>query len=403
MDRQVAVKRLSAVEVDPGSSHQHEFNAGNLRVGLGFGRESVSGSLTAVYYGAEDGSEPDVEEGTFTLYDAREAHPTRSEFRLYYNVPMLTERAEAGDLLVLFRTLDSAALRAVVARAGSRAEKQLLDAIFKDDRPALGTFQLVEPPRPTEAAAEELASALTPVPEAAVLGGYGATEHGLYTSALAANKLPSTREMADAGVELATKVKGSDLSPDDRLYFSLAAETELFFALNDALGQRWLDEQVKKGASFASVAGYVMGTAQSSKSRRGTSLQNHFAAVLDAAGVPYTAQCQTEGKETPDFVVPGCKEYHDEKRPDERLRMVACKSTVKERWRQVLKEAERIPEKYFLTLDPALTDDTIRAMIAQTLLPFLPKAILDEKYAKRTTRDQLRTVTELVDELRAIL
>jgi hypothetical protein len=403
VDGQVAVKRLSVVEVDPDSSNQHEFNAGRLRTGLGFGTERVSGDLTAVYYGAEPEAEPEVEDGSFTLYDAREDHPTRSEFRLYYNVPLITEQAEAGDLLVLFRTPGSSSLRAVVARAGSPAEQQLLDAIFADDRPTLDTFRLVMPPAPTEAGAEELASALTSFSAAAMLGLYAATEHPLFAAALGANKLPSTRDMADAAAVLAANVHGATMSPDDRLYFSLAAETELFFAISDAMDQRWLDEQIKSGPSFAALAAYVTSKAQASKSRRGASLQNHFAMVLDEEGVRYTPQCVTEGKETPDFVVPGYEQYHDPAWPDERLRMVACKSTVKERWRQVLGEADRIDEKYFLTLDETLTDDTIRAMNEKLIRPFLPGRVLDERYAKRPTRDQLRTVTELVNELRAVL
>jgi hypothetical protein len=40
--------------------------------------------------------------------------------------------------------------------------------------------------------------------------------------------------------------------------------------------------------------------------------------------------------------------------------MVACKSTARERWAQVLKEADRVAEKYLLTMDEDLTDDQIR-------------------------------------------
>ncbi|HJP89176.1 MAG TPA: type II restriction endonuclease [Candidatus Limnocylindrales bacterium] len=404
MDGQVAVKRLSAVEVDPESSNQHEFNAGALRTGLGFGREKVSGQLTAVYYGSDPEVEPEVEDGTFTLYDAREAHPTRSEFRLYYNVPLVTEAAEAGDLLVLFRTPEAAGLRAVIARAGSPAEAQLLDALFEGDRPSLDTFQLVAPPAPTESAAEELTAALSPVPVEATLARYAATGHPLFASALAADEVPDTLEMAQAGAALASAVHGTSLSPDERLFFSLAAETELFFAISDAIDQRWLDAEIKKGAvSFRQLAAYVTSRAQSRKSRRGSSLQHHFGWVLDGAGIRYTPQCVTEGKETPDFIVPGYDEYHDAKWPDDRLRMVACKSTAKERWRQALEEADRIEEKYFLTLDTKLTDDVIRAMNAKLLRPFLPLPVLDATYAKRVTRGDLRSVAELLDELGAVL
>jgi hypothetical protein len=83
--------------------------------------------------------------------------------------------------------------------------------------------------------------------------------------------------------------------------------------------------------------------------------------------------------------------------------MVACKSTVKERWRQVLNEATRIDEKYFLTLDSALSDDTIKSMNSSRIRPFLPRSVLDTYYATRPTRSQLWTVAELVAELRAVV
>lgn len=401
MSGQVAVKRIAAVEVDPESSNQHEFNAGKLRVGLGFGRVSVNGRLDATYFGGEDDSEADVSTGDYTLYDAREAHPTRTEYRLYYNTPLLTERARPGDLLVLFRAPESDDLTAVVARAGSEAERKLLDAIFVDDRPSLDSFRLTTPPVPSQELVEELVAAMAPAP--AIARTYGATAHPLYEMALAAGRLPPTTTMSKAAQELVHAAHGIGMAPDLQLDYGLAAETELYYGISDELGERKLAALVAAREGFRAVAAYVSSTKQAAKSRRGTSLQNHFMAVLDAARIPYYPQCETEAGETPDFVVPGCHEYHESTFPTERLRMVACKSTAKERWRQVLNEANRIGEKYFLTLDPALSDETIRSMNGSRIRPFLPRSILERYYATRTTRAQLWTVAELVAELQAVV
>jgi EcoRII C terminal len=401
MTSQVAVKRLAAVEIDPGSSHQHEFNAGKLRTGLGFGTGPVSGTMTATYYGAASDPDADATSGRYTLYDARASHAKRSEYRLYYNTSMLTKRACPGDLLVLFRSPDSNDLSAVVAREGSEAERMLLDAIFVDDRPALDSFRLATPPIPTEDQAERLISAMAP--PTPLSQSYGAIQHPLYESALANNKLPSTGAMAKAASELAHGATGGWTSPDDQLDRGLAAETELFYAITDELGERKLATLVADNTGFRAVAAYVAGMKQAAKSRRGTSLQNHFIAVLEQAQIPYTPQCETEPGERPDFIVPGCDQYHDMAYPASQLRMIACKSTAKERWRQVLNEATRIREKHLLTLDPGLSDETVGAMIEDGIRPVLPQSILDDHYSQKSSRLQLRNVEELISELQGVI
>jgi hypothetical protein len=396
---EVAVKRIAAVEVDPESSHQHEFNAGRLRVALGFSDGRSEGRLRAVYYGGPTGSEPEIEVGRYTLYDARESHATRSEYRLYYDIDLISAMAAPGDLLLLFSVPGSNDLRAVIAEVGSDVEQRLLDAIFTGDEPTLEAFQIVAPPVPNPDTVDRLTAAMAPrAPEG---DGYRATTDPLYSESLAAGNLPSGALMAEAGQRLARAVMGDALSSDERLTCGLDAETELYTAITHELGERKLKELVEAQAGFQAVASYAMQVSQSARSRRGSSLQWHLAAVLDAAGISYTSQCTTEAKEKPDFVVPGCAQYHDDSFPQERLRMVACKSTVKERWRQILTEAERIPEKYLLTVDPSLTDDTISAMNLAMLRPFVPSSVMELAYASRPSRSGLGTVSDLVDALRA--
>ncbi len=124
MTRRIAVKRLSAVEVDPDTSHQHEFHADALRQQLGFPVGRSSGPLRLALYLTDDPADVVVNEGRYTLYDAREAHPTRSEYRLYYDTAAVAD-ARPGDLLVIFAE-DDGSLGGLVARSGTRVEADLL-------------------------------------------------------------------------------------------------------------------------------------------------------------------------------------------------------------------------------------------------------------------------------------
>ena len=76
----VAAKRLSAVETQPQTSNQHEFNGVNDLRQM-FGSEKQTFSATFIHLGDD---EEITEEGFVTWYDARERHATRTEYRLYY-------------------------------------------------------------------------------------------------------------------------------------------------------------------------------------------------------------------------------------------------------------------------------------------------------------------------------
>ena len=105
----------------------------------------------------------------------------------------------------------------------------------------------------------------------------------------------------------------------------------------------------------------------------------------------------TENKSKPDFLFPGQQEYHDGTFPTARLSMLAVKSTCKDRWRQVLAEADRIDSKHLLTLEPGISTNQTGEMQDKKLQLVLPKPL----HTTYTTQQQawlydLRTFTELV-------
>ncbi len=88
------------------------------------------------------------------------------------------------------------------------------------------------------------------------------------------------------------------------------------------------------------------------KSRMGLALGHHVEAILLAHGVPHKREATTEPGSRPDFLFPSEAAYRDPAFPTDRLDLLAVKSSLKDRWRQVLAEAERIREKHLLTLSP---------------------------------------------------
>jgi len=395
-----AVKRLAAVEVDPERSHQHELNAGLLRRTLGISADRVSGVLSILFYESDDRS-PSFVETPYTLYDARENTPDRQEYRLYFETSRLLERASPGDLLIIFRVPGRENdLQGMVVARGTRVEREILEALELDDRRALARYLGVTPARLDPRLGEQIALDLS-YSDRSRSTDYPTARHPLYRRCVVARDLPATAEMARAGRELATMVHGEDLDPDSFIETGLDAETALYYDLEQEIRTPELVEILSGGSvDLAAILTFARSVSQTRASRRGYSLEHHLAALLVREEIEFETKCETEAGRHPDFLLPGCAAYHDPTFPSERLRMVACKTTVRERWPQVLDEAARIPAKYFLTLDPDLARELLRRLTASGLQFFIPQSILREQYPGLHGEGLLASVADLVGALR---
>ena len=99
--------------------------------------------------------------------------------------------------------------------------------------------------------------------------------------------------------------------------------------------------------------------------------------LFDARSIRYSSQAYTEGKSKPDFIFPSVDNYLDPKFPVARLTMLGAKTTIKERWRQVLDEADRITNKHLITLEPAVSEDYTRAMEKNHLNLVVPEPLFE--------------------------
>lgn len=89
------IKTLSAVEARPERSNQHELNGVQELKHL-FGIPRFSGDAIFSVMGSDITTKAGV-----TWYDAREAHPTRTEHRFYFKSNSVMDLAEEGDNIML--------------------------------------------------------------------------------------------------------------------------------------------------------------------------------------------------------------------------------------------------------------------------------------------------------------
>ena len=97
--------------------------------------------------------------------------------------------------------------------------------------------------------------------------------------------------------------------------------------------------------------------------------------VLDSLSIKYKRTAVTENRAKPDFLFPGQGEYHDSSFDPWYLSMLAVKSTCKDRWRQVLAEADRIENKHLLTLETAISKSQTAEMRSKRLQLVVPRTL----------------------------
>lgn len=131
-------------------------------------------------------------------------------------------------------------------------------------------------------------------------------------------------------------------------------------------------------AGFASINDFLLlagSITNRRKSRAGKSLENQLGFLFDENNLPYAAQAVTEDKKRPDFLFPSLEKYQDPAWPDDLLVTMAAKTTCKDRWRQVLNEANRRRGKniYLCTLQQGISRQQMDEMRDEKVILVVPK------------------------------
>lgn len=367
----IAEKQLSKVEADSLCSNQHEFNGDRgLRKLLG----TQSGSrkfLTAFLYMSD--VEVIQREGEMTWYDARERNPSRTEWRLYFPTTDVMLKAKEKDTLIICRKTDETLL-VIIVRSGDTVESQLkwLFGIIQDEQKE---FAVKNTFTPCEDGLGFIAGII--LEQIGVELDYAVGNHYLEEMISKFNGwFPSTREFSEYARNTLDDVD-SVSDPDDSLLRWMEREEILFRTLERYIVQERLKQGFVSGdkVNVDDFIRFSLSVQNRRKSRAGHALENHVERLLLDHQIRYSRNPVVEKNKHPDFLFPDVSAYNDENFPTLCLTMLGVKSTCKDRWRQILSEADRIERKHLLTLEAAISVNQTEEMKAGKIQLILPEKI----------------------------
>jgi len=109
------------------------------------------------------------------------------------------------------------------------------------------------------------------------------------------------------------------------------------------------------------------------KARAGMAMENHVEHLLRNANIPFEMRPKIGGE--PDVIIPSKAAYDDPQYPTGKLFMLGVKTTCKDRWRQVLHEADRVSAKHLLTLQPGVSSNQLALMSAAKVKLIVPQRL----------------------------
>ena len=112
------------------------------------------------------------------------------------------------------------------------------------------------------------------------------------------------------------------------------------------------------------------------KSRAGKSLEHHLSSLFTSSQLKFEEQVITEDNKKPDFLFPDGASYHNFDFPADKLVFLGAKTTCKDRWRQVLNEANRIETKYLFTLQQGISKNQLEEMKHENLKLVVPSSYI---------------------------
>ena len=367
----VGVKRLTAVDAERARSNQHE--VGTTRdMRDQFCREEPRRDNPTVYIWLGEDQDGYTVEGTATHYDTREYQLRRSPrgaSLLPFNP--VTEVMREGDTLFLAMNGDGL-LYFVVASAGSTSERQLswlfglrpegqsfVSREFLDDEPELDFaaryildelgIEFEEPDADKlDAIIERFGTAFPKTAE---------------FSATARVTLPDVQaeDDPDAAHTCLAEPRGGAVSPS-RETGGLRPPGGWFCRRRRSRCGRF-HPVLPQRPEQAEVAD-------------GLCAENHLEAIFKGFNIAHVRGAKTEHSYRPDFLFPGAEAYHAAPAAGAAcLAMLGAKSTCKDRWRQVLVEAAKIPRKHLLTLEPGISEAQTDQMAGSDLQLVVPRSI----------------------------
>ena len=209
---------------------------------------------------------------------------------------------------------------------------------------------------------------------------------------------PSPKDVFDRSLELS---RIDAISVDTRLIKRRKCEFQLFKSVEEAIELPRIHRGFDSIQKFLDLA---LTITNRRKARTGRSLEWHLKAIFDeedlTEGEQYNYQPESETGKRPDFLFPSEAAYRDQFYPSNRLRMLAVKTTCKERWHQILDEADRVSIKHLLTLQEGVSEKEFQRMTEAGVRLVIP-APLTVEFAK-PIRPHLQTLESFIADVRLL-
>ena len=384
----IGYKRLSTVEIDAARSNQHELN-GISKFKEIFGSQKVSFSARFLFFSDEEDSFLE-EQGNSTWYDARENHPARSEFRLYYSNSGIFQKAKESDLLIVLQK-NREEVWFIIVPKDSTSERQLIWLFGLEDLDETGKIGVK-----TEISDKEQAFAKKyileklgieiPVPEEDFLEVMLKRFDGLFpTTSIFSGFARSTLSLIPA-LE----------NPDKALIASFDREEYLFKIFEKHLvKQRMRNGFGEDGLDVDQFISFSLSVHNRRKSRAGYSLENHLEYIFQENEILFSRGAITERRSKPDFLFPGIEYYKDSAFEEKYLKMLGSKTSAKDRWRQVLPEADRIKNKHLITLEPSISLTQTNEMKEHNVTLVVPE-VIRSTYTE-TQQSEILTLSDFIE------
>ncbi len=237
--------------------------------------------------------------------------------------------------------------------------------------------------------------------------GLGAKYLMRKTCALGASEIPTAwLEKFPTGEAIIKKTielrPPTGMNADVRLLKRRLCEYEMFLSIEQA----FFLPRIQAGdfKTIESFVGLAQSILQSRKSRSGNSLELHAREIMLEEGLisnkDFCHKPTVESGKKPDFIFPSQAAYDDPAFPASQLRMLAAKTTCKDRWRQVINEANRIKEKHLLTLQEGISESQFAEMREEGIKLVVPNG-LHQSY-NETVRPHLISFESFIADIRLL-
>lgn len=161
--------------------------------------------------------------------------------------------------------------------------------------------------------------------------------------------------------------------PDREMLNWLNAEFQLFKTIENDRYSNIIKTHFSSVEDLINTANTILNRR---KSRAGKSLEHHLSEIFNNFDIRYSTQSITEDNKKPDFLFPDLDAYHNPNFDNKKLITLASKTTCKDRWRQILNEADKVKTKHLFTLQQGISKNQLQEMYKYDVCLVVPKPYL---------------------------